>query len=85
MVHRQNSDQYRRNGVLSGVVLLVCLTGHKETELESCRGGFLLLALLENYHDVEAQRRAAQPVSDPSDESHLARFSVQQETPAVVS
>lgn len=54
--------------------------------MKSCRGEFLLLlTLLENYHDVDVQRRGGQSVSEPSDESHLPRLSVQQETPAVVS
>lgn len=37
MVHRQDSDQYRGNGVLSGVVDLVCLAGRRETVMKSCR------------------------------------------------
>lgn len=37
MVHRQNSDQYRGNGVLPGVVDLVCLAGQREKVMKSCR------------------------------------------------
>lgn len=36
-VHRQNSDQYRGNSVLPGVVDLVCLAGQREMVMKSCR------------------------------------------------
>lgn len=41
MVHRQNSDQYRGNSVLPGVIDLVCLAGQRETDMKSCRVSLL--------------------------------------------